>query len=119
MKKKTEQAFETEMEVQEAQNGDTRNLKKGCDMETTKKNFVRRANQFGILLVRSRNPEEDRTGWGALEFLLNNGEIFVLSGSPFGQGEGEGGIWVDMNAMNEEEMVKIRSNRDRLAFEIK
>jgi hypothetical protein len=70
-------------------------------MDTTKAYFIQRANKYGILLVRERNPAEDLTGWGALEFILNNGEIFVISGYPFGQGEGEDGLWVDMNALDE------------------
>lgn len=71
-------------------------------MDTTKAYFIERLNQYGILLVRERNPEEDLTGWGALEFILNNGEVFVVSGYPFGQGEGEEGLWVDMNVLDEE-----------------
>jgi hypothetical protein len=72
-------------------------------MDTTKKHFIERANEIGILLVRERNSKEDLTGWGALEFILNNGEIFVVSGFQFGQGSEEHGLWVDMN------MVKVKA----------
>jgi hypothetical protein len=71
-------------------------------VETTKAYFVKRVNQYGVLLVRERNPKEDFTGWGALEFILNNGEVFVLSGHQFGQGDEEDGLWVDMNMLSEE-----------------
>jgi hypothetical protein len=62
-------------------------------MDTTKRHFVERLNDIGVLLVRERNSEEDLTGWGSLEFILNNGEIFVISGEQFGQGSGEDGLW--------------------------
>ena len=78
-------------------------------MDTTKAYFTKRANQYGILLARERNPKEDFTGWGALEFILNNGEVFVISGYPFGQGEGENGLWVDMNALDEETLNKFKT----------
>jgi len=78
-------------------------------METTKAYFIQRANRYGILLVRERNPKEDYTGWGALEFVLNNGEIFVISGHPFGQGKGEKGIWVDINILDEEYFNQLKS----------
>jgi hypothetical protein len=78
-------------------------------MDTTKAYFIKRANEHGILLVRQRNPKEDLTGWGALEFILNNGEVFVISGRPFGQGQGEDGLWVDMNALNEEYFSELRA----------
>lgn len=77
-------------------------------MDTTKAYFVERANRYGILLVRERNPREDLTGWGALEFVLNNGEVFVISGHQFGQGEGEEGLWVDMNVLSEEYFNKLK-----------
>lgn len=78
-------------------------------MDSSKAYFIERANRYGILLVRERNPEEDLTGWGALEFILNNGEIFVISGSPFGQGEEEEGLWVDMNVLDEESFNKLKA----------
>ena len=73
-------------------------------MDTTKSYFIERVNRYGVLSVRERNSEVDRTGWGALEFVLNNGEIFVICGYQFGQGEGEEGLWVDMHALNEESL---------------
>jgi len=69
-------------------------------MDTTKKHFIERANEIGVLFVRERNSKEDFTGWGALEFTLNNGEIFVVSGEQFGQGSEEDGLWVDMNKVD-------------------
>jgi len=78
-------------------------------MDTTKAYFIERANRYGILLIRERNPREDFTGWGALEFVLNNGEIFVVSSYPFGQGEGEEGLWVDMNTLNEEYLNELKA----------
>lgn len=90
-------------------------------MDTTKAYFIKRANQHGILLVRERNPKEDFTGWGAFEFILNNGEIFVISGYPFGQGEGEDGLWVDMNVLDEKTVNKFKAktlleNRSKFIF---
>ena len=41
-------------------------------MKTAKTDFVKKANEYGILFVRVRNSEEDKTGWGAIEFLLDN-----------------------------------------------
>lgn len=73
-------------------------------MDTTKDFFIERANKYGILFVRERNPKDDYTGWGALEFVLNNGEIFVISGHQFGQGDGEEGLWIDMNALAEDQL---------------
>ena len=83
-------------------------------MDTTAAHFIERANRLGILLVRSRNPDEDLTGWGALEFVLNNGEIFVVSGEPFGQGHGEDGLWVDMNALKPAGLRRVRHKAARL-----
>lgn len=77
-------------------------------MDTTKSYFIERVNEYGVLSVRERNSEEDLTGWGALEFVLNNGEIFVISGYQFGQGEGEEGLWVDMHALNEEGLKELK-----------
>ena len=77
-------------------------------MDTKKKHFIERANEIGILLVRERNSKEDYTGWGALEFILNNGEVFVVSGEQFGQGKGENGIWVDFNEFDSETFDKIK-----------
>jgi len=68
-------------------------------MDTTKSYFIQQANKYGILHVRQRNSEEDLTGWGALQFLLNNGEIFVVSGYQFGQGPGEEGLWVEVHGL--------------------
>ena len=73
----------------------------------TKKSFIEQSNQKGILSVRERNPGDDSTGWGALEFLLSDGTVFVISANPFGQGEGENGFWVDMNSYSNEEMRKV------------
>lgn len=70
-------------------------------MDTTKSYFIEQSNKYGILFVRERNSEEDLTGWGALEFLLNNGEIFVVSGCQFGQGPGEDGLWVEVHGLTE------------------
>ena len=77
-------------------------------MDTTKKHFIERVNGIGVLYVRERNSEEDLTGWGALEFILNNGEIFVISGEQFGQGSGEDGLWVDMNKVDAVTLNKIK-----------
>jgi len=77
-------------------------------MDTTKSYFIEQANKYGILFVRERNSEEDFTGWGALEFILNNGEIFVLSGFQFGQGPGEEGLWVDMHGLTEEAFDELK-----------
>lgn len=78
-------------------------------MDTTKAYFTKRANQYGVLLVRERNPKADLSGWGALEFVLNNGEVFVISGHPFGQGEGEDGLWIDMNALDDETLKEFKA----------
>lgn len=78
------------------------------EMDTTKEYFINHANKYGILYVRDRNSDEDLTGWGALEFILNNGEIFVISGEQFGQGEGEDGLWVDMNALTEKNLNELK-----------
>ncbi len=78
-------------------------------MDTTKAYFIERVNQYGVLLVRERSPKEDFTGCGALEFVLNNGEIFVISGYRFGQGDGDDGLWVDMNALDEETLNKFKT----------
>lgn len=83
-------------------------------MDTTKKHFIERANELGVLLVRERNSKEDLTGWGAIEFVLNNGEIFVISGEQFGQGSGEDGLWVDMNKLNAVTLGKIEYKASRL-----
>jgi hypothetical protein len=82
-------------------------------MDTTKKHFIERANEIGILLVRERNSKEDFTGWGALEFILNNGEIFVVSGFQFGQGSEEDGLWVDMNKVNAVTLNKVKRKASR------
>lgn len=78
-------------------------------MDTAKSYFIQQANKYGILFVRERNPEEDLTGWGALEFILNNGEIFVVSGYQFGQGEGEEDLWVDMHALSEKDFNEFKA----------
>ena len=83
-------------------------------MDTTKKHFIERANEIGILFVRERNSEKDLAGWGALEFVLNNGEIFVVSGKQFGQGSEEDGLWVDVNKVNVPTLDKIRQKTLRL-----
>ena len=77
-------------------------------MDTTKRHFVERLNEIGVLLVRERNSREDLTGWGSLEFILNNGEIFVISGEQFGQGSGEHGLWVDMNKFDARTLNEIK-----------
>jgi hypothetical protein len=79
-------------------------------MDTTKSYFVQQANKYGILHVRERNSEEDLTGWGALQFLLNNGEIFVVSGRQFGQGPGEDGLWVDVHGLTKEAFNELKQN---------
>jgi len=83
-------------------------------MDTIKKHFIERANEIGVLFVRERNSEEDLTGWGALEFILNNGEIFVVSGEQFGQGSGENGLWVDMNKVDAVTLNKIKQQASKL-----
>jgi hypothetical protein len=82
-------------------------------MDTTKKHFIERANEIGILLVTERNSKENLTGWGALEFVLNNGEIFVVSGFQFGQGSEEDGLWVDMNKVNAVTLNKVKRKASR------
>ncbi|MDP3042433.1 MAG: hypothetical protein Q8N62_06945 [Candidatus Omnitrophota bacterium] len=77
-------------------------------MDTTKKVFIKQANKIGILVVRERNPKDDSTGWGALEFVLNDGTIFVVSPEQFGQGSGESGLWVDMNAYSDGYFAKLK-----------
>lgn len=77
-------------------------------MDTTKSYFIERVNRYGVLCVRERNSEEDSTGWGALEFVLNNGEIFVICGYQFGQSPGEEGLWVDMHGLNEEGLNELK-----------
>jgi len=83
-------------------------------MDTTKNHFIERANELGVLLVRERNSKEDITGWGAIEFILSNGEIFVVSGEQFGQGSDENGLWVDMNKLNAVTLSKIKHKASRL-----
>lgn len=83
-------------------------------MDTTKKHFIERANEIGVLFVRERNSKEDFTGWGALEFTLNNGEIFVVSGEQFGQGSAEDGLWVDMNKIDAVMLNKIKQKVPKL-----
>jgi hypothetical protein len=83
-------------------------------MDTTTKHFIERANELGVLFVRERNSKEDLTGWGAIEFILSNGEIFVVSGEQFGQGSDEDGLWVDMNKLNAVTLSKIRHRASRL-----
>ena len=82
-------------------------------MDTTKKHFIDRANELGVLLVRERNSKEDLTGWGAIEFILSNGEIFVISGEQFGQGNAEDGLWVDMNKLNDVALGKTKHKASR------
>lgn len=84
------------------------------NMDTTKKHFIERANELGVLFVRERNSKEDLTGWGALELILSNGEIFVISGEQFGQGSDEDGLWVDMNKLNAVTLSKINHKASRL-----
>jgi hypothetical protein len=83
-------------------------------MDTTKKHFVERSNEIGVLFVRERNSKEDLTGWGALELILSNGEVFVISGEQFGQGSDEDGLWVDMNKLNAVTLSKINHKASRL-----
>lgn len=83
-------------------------------MDTTRRHFIERANEIGVLFVRERNSKEDFTGWGALEFTLNNGEIFVVSGEQFGQGSGEDGLWVDMNKIDAVMLNKIKQKVPKL-----
>lgn len=83
-------------------------------MDTTRKHFIERANEIGVLFVRERNSKEDFTGWGALEFTLNNGEIFVVSGEQFGQGSEEDGLWVDMNKIDAVMLNKIKQKVPKL-----
>jgi len=83
-------------------------------VDTTKKHFIERANKIGILFVRERDSKEDFTGWGALEFILNNGEIFVVSGEQFGQGSEEDGLWVDMNKFDAAMLNEIKRKASRL-----
>jgi len=77
-------------------------------MDTTKSYFIEQANKYGILFVRERNAEEDLTGWGALQFVLNNGEIFVISGNQFGQGPGEDGLWVEVHGLTEQALDELK-----------
>lgn len=77
-------------------------------MNTTKAAFVRAANEHGILHVRVRAKHTDMTGWGALEFTLNNGLVFVVSGQQFGQGEGQDGLWVDFNQLQDKYLRELK-----------
>jgi hypothetical protein len=77
------------------------------NMDTTKKHFIERANELGVLLVRERNSKEDLTGWGAIEFILSNGEI------------DEDGLWVDMNKLNAVTLGKIKHKASRVRREQK
>jgi hypothetical protein len=79
-------------------------------MDTTKSYFIEQANKYGILFVRERNPEQDLTGWGALQFLLNNGEIFVISGYQFGQGPGEEGLWVEVHGLTQKAFDELKQS---------
>jgi hypothetical protein len=81
-------------------------------MDTIKKHFIERANEIGVLFVRERNSKEDFTGWGALEFILNNGEIFVVSGEQFGQGSEEDGLWIDMNKVDS---ITLNKNKQKIS----
>ena len=83
-------------------------------MDTTKKHFIERVNELGVLFVRERNSKEDLTGWGAIEFILSNGEIFVVSGEQFGQGSEEDGLWVDMNKLKAVTLSKIKHRASML-----
>ena len=88
-------------------------------MDTTKKHFVERVNEIGILFVRERNAKDDLTGWGALEFILNNGEILAISGEQFGQGSEKDGLWVDMNKVNNTALDDIKRKALKLRKEQK
>jgi len=79
-------------------------------MDTTKSYFIEQANKYGVLHVRERSSEEDLTGWGALQFLLNNGEIFVISGHQFGQGPGEDGLWVEVHGLTQEAFDELKQS---------
>jgi hypothetical protein len=83
-------------------------------MDTTKEHFIERVNKIGILFIRKRTPKKDLTGWGALEFILKNGEVFVVSGEQFGQGSGEGGLWIDMNKVDDITLNKIKKQTPRI-----
>ena len=83
-------------------------------MDTTKEHFIERANELGVLLIRERNSQKDLTGWGTIEFILSNGEIFVISGEQLGQGSAEDGLWVDMNKLNDIALSKIKREASRL-----
>ena len=82
-------------------------------MDTTKSYFIEQANKYGILFVRERNQEEDLTGWGALQFVLNNGEIFVICGHQFGQGPGEEGLWVEVHGLTQRAFNKLKRTLPR------
>jgi len=77
-------------------------------MEKTKDSFIEQANKKGIIAVRERNPKEDLGGYGALEFILSDGTVFVISPMPFGQGNGEDGLWIDMNAYSDEALAELK-----------
>lgn len=79
-------------------------------MDTTKSYFIEQVNKYGVLFVRERNSEEDLTGWGSLQFLLNNGEIFVISGQQFGQGQGEDGLWVEVHGLTREAFNELKQS---------
>ncbi len=74
-------------------------------MDTSKRIFIEKANKEGILFVRERNESKDHSGHGALEFVLKNGEIFVISGFSFGQGSSQDGLWIDSNAYSSVEVL--------------
>jgi len=83
-------------------------------MDTAKKHFIERANEIGVLFVRERNSKDDFGGWGALEFILNNGEVFVISGKQFGQGNEEDGLWVDINEADAVTLNKIKQQATKV-----
>jgi hypothetical protein len=77
-------------------------------MDNCKSYFIQQANKYGVFFVRERSPEEDLTGWGALQLVLSNGEIFVISGYQFGQGPGEEGLWVEVHGLNKEAFEELK-----------
>lgn len=77
-------------------------------MDCNKAFFASRANAIGVLFVRIRGSETDRAAWDAIEITLNNGEIFLLSGTPVGQGRGEQGLYVDTNCYTGKALEEIR-----------
>lgn len=70
-------------------------------MESSKSVFINEINRVGVLFVRERTRENDNVWFGALEFILNDGQIFVV-GSSCNELEGAGSLYLDTNVLEKE-----------------